>query len=396
MSDSQHPFKMPGRSIRTFVWDFADEGIHEVLERLAESGVDGVHLALAYHGGRFYCPHNPKHTLVHAPDGVLYFQPLLSCYESIQPRVHPEYGSGAFVARLRDAVHEYEMAFTAWIVLCNNMTLSMAYPETNCVNATGDRLEGALCPSNPDVRVYAQALIEDLAHRVGVDVIELEDFAFPPHHSYVGTIWQGASIGPGLGYLLSLCFCEHCRRRAEEVNMEVDDLIYHVERMIRAGLTGDMTDRRICDEIADPYTPVSRYAEVRAETVKTLLDELIEATEGSHVMALQLILREEPDDAWRWGQELHALRQRRLHATLQTESSASATSAFIGRYLDLLQLGHNLAADISLSVPEREDYTPAATIEACMEAGLERFVFSHYGLAPLDMLDWIGALARSR
>ena len=389
-----HSRPLPVRAIRAFVWDLADEGIDEVVGHLSENGVDGLHLALAYHGGRFYCPHNPRHALVHAPDGVLYFQPLLSCYEAIRPRVHPEYGSGAFVGRVRDALHEQAMSFTAWVVLFNNLTLSQLHPEAMCVNAMEDRLEGTLCPSNPEVRTYAQALVEDLAHRVGVDVIELEDFAFTSHGAYTGRRWQSIAIGPNLGYLLSLCFCPHCRRRAEEQNIEVSDLIYHVERMTRGGLTGDLSDRRIGDEITDPYNPISRYAEVRSQTVTTLLDEMNEALEGS-AASLQVVLNDAPDEAWRSGVELRALRRRMIRATVGTSCTAGATHACVERYIELLQMGRDLAAEIRLRehVPEGERSLPAI-IEACESAGVERFVFSDYGLVRPDMLELGGSRAR--
>jgi hypothetical protein len=388
------PPHMPARAMRMFVWDLADEGIEEVAARLREAGVDGVNLALAYHGGRFYCPHNPRRALVHAPDGALYFQPLVSCYEGIKPRVHPEYGSGAFVARVREVLREYGIHLAAWVALFNNMSLSLAHTECTCVNALGDKLEGALCPSNPAVRAYGQALIEDLAHRVGVDSIELEDFAFTAHDAYVGASWQGIAIGASLGYLLSLCFCEHCRRRAEESNLEVEDLARRVERMIRAGLSGDLSDRRIGDEIADPYHPLSRYAATRAETITSLLDEMIEAADGSPVV-LQPVLCEEPDDAWRWGVELHTLRERMLRATLRTCCSVNGTDVFVRRYMELLRLGRHVAADVRLSDPRRTEADFATAIEHCLAAGVDRFIFSHYGLIRLEMLEWIGALART-
>ncbi|OPZ08644.1 MAG: hypothetical protein BWZ08_01012 [candidate division BRC1 bacterium ADurb.BinA292] len=384
---------MPARAIRTFVWDFADEGVHEVLGRLADSGVNGVHLALACHGGRYYCPHNPKRALVHAPDGALYFQPLLSCYDEIKPRVHPEFGSGAFVARLIESMREYDMIATAWVTLFNNQSLSLAFPECTMVNALGDRLEGTLCPAHPAVRGYAQALVEDLAHRVGVDMIELQDFAFPSHDQFIGARWVDVPVGQGLGYLLSLCFCEHCRRRAEELNLEVDDLAQRVERMLHRALAGDLSERRLNDEIADPYNSLARYAEARAGTITTLVDELNDATDGSHA-GLQLVLAEEPDDAWRWGIALHTLRQRMLRATLQPGRGPAPRPTFVSRYAEVLQLGRDLAVDIPLGVPHTDDYSPAGAIQAALESGIDHFVFSHYGLVPLDMLDWIDALAR--
>ena len=386
---------MPDKSIRAFVWDLADEGLDEVLGHLHECGMDGLHLALAHHGGRFYCPHNPKHCMIHAPDGALYFQPTLASYEGIRPHVHPEYGSGALVARAIEAAHDYGMTFAAWVVLLNNRTLSIIYPTLTSINALGDRIEGALCPSNPTVRNYAQAMVEDLAHRVGVDVIELEDFAFLPHNAYLGPRWQGVKIGPGLGYLLSLCFCEHCRHRAEEANIEVDDLEHHVERMIRSALIGDLSERRINDEISDPYHPIARYTKVRCETITTLLDELIDAAIGSPAV-LQPILSEEPDENWRWGIELHIIRQRLMRATLLTTSRTATTAGpFIQRYGEILQLGRDLAVDLNLRNFDPDNGSSLiAAIETCAQNGVEHLIFSHYGQAPLETLEWIGGIKR--
>lgn len=383
----------PSRAVRAFVWDLADEGIDEVLGRLHDSGVTGLNLALACHGGRFYCAHNPKHGIIHAPDGALYFQPLLSCYEGIRPFTHPQYGSGAFVARVREAVRDYGMSFTASLTLFNNRTLSIKYPDCMIVNALGDRLEGALCPANTAVRTYAQALVEDLAHRLEVDAIEIENFAFSSHEDFMGPCWRGVPIGQNLGYLLSLCFCEHCRRRAEEANIEVDDLIHHVGRMITSGMMGDLSDRRIGDEISDPYHPLGRYGAMRGETITTLLDDLSDAIEGSSAV-LCPVLTEEPDESWRWGIELAALRRCQLHPTIGTSHTTAAIPAFVERYAEILQLGRNIAVDLNLNgFRNEEESSLFATVEACSQAGIDRFIFSHYGLVPLYMMEWIGGLA---
>jgi hypothetical protein len=393
----QPHFSIPRRAIRVFAWDLADEGLEDVLDRLADCRYDGIHLALAYHGGRFYCPHNPRHAIVHAPDGALYFQPLLSCYEEIVPHAHPQYGSGALVARAIERAHERGFSLTAWIVLFNNMTLSAEYPEHACRNALGDVLEGTLCPARPAVREYAQALIEDLAHRVGVDAIEMEDFAFPSHSAYVGASWRSIEIGPNLGYLMSLCFCDECRRKAEENDIDADGLVLQVERMIRQGLSGDVGDRRLGDEIADPYHLVSRYAKTRFETITSLLDDLSQQIDGAPT-ALQVVLREDPDAVWRWGLEPHVLRQRGVRATIRADHRfAKVTGAFVARYAEVLQLGDNLAVDVPLACPDGDrSLSPPAIMEACAAAGVDRFVFSSYGLATFDMLDWSWAAGQRR
>ena len=61
---------LPRRSMRAHIWDLADEGIETVFERLIQNQVDGLHLSLIHHGGRFYCPHNPRHSFVHAMEGA--------------------------------------------------------------------------------------------------------------------------------------------------------------------------------------------------------------------------------------------------------------------------------------------------------------------------------------
>jgi len=165
-------------------------------------------------------------------------------------------------------------------VLLNNPMLSLRYPRLSLHQCLGRPARGALCPANPDVRAYAAALVADLAHRLGVDIIDWKIApTCPSRHRRPAC--AGCPIGNGLGYLLSLCFCEHCAAAPKKANIEIGDLEHHVERMIRSALTGDLSERRIGDEISDPYHPIARYAAVRCEIVSSLLDELNDATIGS-------------------------------------------------------------------------------------------------------------------
>jgi len=47
---------LPMRAVRCFAWDLADGDAEEIIAGLRESGIDGLHLALAWHGGRFFLP----------------------------------------------------------------------------------------------------------------------------------------------------------------------------------------------------------------------------------------------------------------------------------------------------------------------------------------------------
>ena len=117
------------------------------------------------------------------------------------------------------------------------------------------------------------------------------------------------------------------------------------------------------------------------------------ATGGSPAV-VQLLLREQPDENWRWGIELGSLRQTMARVTLAVECPAPAARPYVERYLELLQMGGEVAADVPLTDPREPGAQTLATIEACEQAGIERFVFSHYGLVPLEALETVGALAR--
>lgn len=384
----------PRRGMRAFIWDLADEGLDNVLDRMVSSGIDGLYLDLIHHGGRFYCPHNPRHAIVHALDGASYFRPAFECYEKITPYLHPEYGSGAFLGKAMEAVREFGLAFTATVSLFNNRTISFAHSDCTCVNALGDLMQGMLCPANPAVRIYAQALVEDLTHHLGVETVELRDYAYLSHETFRGPSECGISISPSLGYLMSLCFCPHCRARAEEANIDADELERRVEMMIRAGLAGDLTGRRIADEISDPYHPVSRFAAMRGEVVRGLIDDMRDAVNGCGA-DLQLILDEEPNDAWRWGVELADMSRRDLCATLSPGRARMDPAAFLARYSEVLGLGERAIAEIDLAdLHADSDEKLRDTLEAALAADIDHFVFAHYGLIRLDMLEWVEAMAR--
>jgi hypothetical protein len=106
------------------------------------------------------------------------------------------------------------------------------------------------------------------------------------------------------------------------------------------------------------------------------------------------MLTEKPDENWRWGIELNTLRRRSMYPTIVAANTRANVPAFVERYAEILQLGHNIAVDLDLKgFHDEAESSLFATVEACTQAGIDRFVFSHYGLAPLYMLEWIGGLA---
>lgn len=178
--------------IFTYAWDLDAEGYEHVAARLADGGFTAIDLATSYHAGKFLLPHNPKRRIHFAEDGAIYFQPDLSRYGRIQPRVSSLVSAvGDPVARLEHAARHHGLAYVAWTVLLHNSWLGGRHPETTMHTAFGDPLIHSLSPAHPDVREYALALIRDLVSRHEVAAIQLESPGYMPfthgyHHEIAG------------------------------------------------------------------------------------------------------------------------------------------------------------------------------------------------------------------
>ncbi len=178
--------------IFTYAWDLDAEGYERVAGRLADGGFTAINLATSYHAGKFLLPHNPKRRVHFAEDGALYFQPDLSTYGRIQPRVSSLVSAvGDPVGRLAHAARHHGLDHVAWMVLLHNSWLGERHPETTMHTAFGDPLHHSLCPAHPDVAEYALALIRDLVIRHDVAAIQLESPGYMPfthgyHHEIVG------------------------------------------------------------------------------------------------------------------------------------------------------------------------------------------------------------------
>jgi len=178
--------------IFTYPWDLEAEGYERVAGRLADGGFTAIDLATSYHAGKFLLPHNPKRRIHFAEDGAIYFQPDLSKYGRIQPRVSSLVSAvGDPVTRLEHAAKAHGLDYVAWTVLLHNSWIGERHPETTMHTAFGDPLIHSLSPAHPDVREYALAMIRDLVSRHEVAAIQLETPGYMPfthgfHHEIVG------------------------------------------------------------------------------------------------------------------------------------------------------------------------------------------------------------------
>ncbi|WP_344655904.1 hypothetical protein [Catenulispora subtropica] len=134
----------------------------------------------------------------------------------------------------------------AWVVLAHNSRLATAFPGCAVRNAYGDTYGWALCIANPRVRRYAAELAAEAAARPGVSGIDIEScgwYGYAHLHAHDKT--GGVPFRDAGQYLMSLCFCDHCRQGYREVGLEPDRLAETVRNALEPiwrGAGGDGDD----------------------------------------------------------------------------------------------------------------------------------------------------------
>ena len=224
-------------SIYIYPWDLWDGGIEKTLDRVVSLGVGVISVAVAYHGGKFFLPHNKKRKVFYHPEGMVYFETDRNGYGPLKPRTGASFqeaaahGTDLFEEIIRQASTR-GLQVRAWVVGLHNSYLGRRAPHCCMVNAFAERYMHALCPANEQVRHYLQKLLADLAARYSLDGIELESFDFMGFLHGDEHEVNGLPHEEILDWLLALCFCDSCKARARAGGLDIE----RVSRMIRQGV----------------------------------------------------------------------------------------------------------------------------------------------------------------
>ncbi len=395
-----------------FATDLSDEGTATVLDNVQNrAGVDGLTMAVAYHDARDLFPHNPVRKVRYLEGGAVYFPPDIARYQNLclQPRVSELARSGDPLGELCEAAGDRGMHVNAWVVFLHNDRLGFAHPECATQNAFGDRYLTDLCPSNPDVRMYARTLASDIA-RYDVSTILSESLHFHGlGHGYHHERYFEELGAVGV-YLLGLCFCEHCleaaRRRGVDAGMVHRLVRDELERRFVGGGGSEDPDALTREDL-EPLggDQILGYLDARTETVTSLLDEVATAASGGGAGFAFLDLcgaekgfatgHPEGDAApalgWQMGIDHTA------GADVCDIVSATGYAADPGRlnldldaYEALVPDASRLGLVLRPMPPDcRSADNLAAKVALARERGLGRLDFYHYGFCRLDALDWI-------
>jgi hypothetical protein len=398
-------------SLLAFATDLLDEGLEVVADNVHQrAGAGGITLASAYHDARDVFPHNPRRVVYFQEPGAVFFQPTPSRFSELrlQPIVSQLIGERDLVAGLVSTTRQRGMDANAWVVLLH-VDRGRAIEEFAQRNVFGDPYLTQLCPSNPDARAYARALVADVAAR-GVDAILVESFHFFPfphgyHHERAFV-----EISPLTSFLLSLCFCSSCTAAAAERGVHVPALNAAVQATIRGGFasvpdTVDVEDQAAVRAMFDGQ--LGELLDVRTTVVTSLVAELVEAAREANRDSKVVPIDPSgaikgyaggkpagapaPSISWLLGIDLAEL----AGVTGAMEVMAYAASpervlTDLEAYLEVLPDSTELGVILR---PLRPDCDGPANLRSKVEIisslGFDRCDFYHYGLAPLDALDWI-------
>ena len=366
----------------SYAWDLLAEGLDTSLGRIAALGASGISLASSYHAGMLLLPHNPQQKVRFLEDGSVYFRPEASRFKglAIQPRVTALADTLDPLAEICQAAQRHGLQVVAWTVCCHNTYQGTQHPELSLQNAFGDHYPFALCPSQPEVQRYLEALLGNLS-QYPLRTLQLESYDYMGfyhgfHHEKIQL-----DLGPLSSFLLGLCFCPACQQAARERNIDAEDLRRAVTTYLMRSFEGEEQEPAAFSEEA-LYAAVpglAPYLTMRDElTTKSLLRLIAASSVPLNLLGVKPNI-------------LEAVQRQLGEVTIcayMTDPAVVTAVTRSGRKL----VGPDMSLGLVLGISPR--FTPdavnmAAKINAAHAAGADSLYLYNYGLVPLRSLEWL-------
>lgn len=218
-----------------FASDLMDEGPDAAFARLrGEIGVDGVVIDAVAPARLALRPRVTEAPKIASHEAAAWFQPESKHYAGarLRPNTAKAIKSRNLFARLCEAAAAQGLSISARVNPLNNETLAERHPNAACVDVFGRVHDSRLCPSNPDVREFVLAVVEDISTNYPIEVIELADVdkgvgLYSRRESTAGeppraTFLHGLAGSEIIGDLIGLCFCPSCRHLAVERSVDAE------------------------------------------------------------------------------------------------------------------------------------------------------------------------------
>jgi hypothetical protein len=363
---------------QAFFWcypgDIDAEGYAAALGRMAgDIGVDAISVAATTHHVVALHPRSTDGPHTVTRESAAHFRPSADRYAGTRLRPIPArwMKSRNPLEKIARAAEKTGLAMRIWAVCCQSDTLARQHPMAQCVDVFGDAIAGWLCPTNPDVREYVGALVEDLSANYPVETLELIDVGFdqgsrPARHTELG--WTPT---PSERALLSWCFCASCRQKASEAGTDVEQVRSVVEDLLTRAMRLDVGGHDSLSAVLAENELLAAYKAMRDDVEDSLLRMVRKRTTVRLVMHA---VAGEPGTA-------RPDRASHLDGLVRRWDQDSVANAGASAGADVMHIPH----------PPETPNGPALVSEvhkAC-EAGHERVGFFHYGITPEPCLDWV-------
>jgi hypothetical protein len=393
-------------SVYCFASDVLDEGAAPVLDNVqSRAGVSSVTIAVKYHAVTDVYPHNPARKLATLPPGVFY-RPDPARYQSAALRPLP-----SPLARGRDVLEEAcaaaemrGMSVSAWVVLLHHDEAQEGAPGLQ-VNCFGDEIAGALCPADPDVCLFAEQLVAEVAsypvRTVRLESLHFQGVGHGHHHERLLERYGGAGL-----FILGLCFCRSCTQRAEDEGIDAQRLAASARCSLQKLFDGRMPAAILStDAVAEMCGEEAlAYQEVRKRTVTSLAARLGEVArrEGRRLFVIDQTVAVQSyasgsrtgraeGPAWDFALDLGGLKASgaKVEVTGYLADPAELYDV-LAWYQDAA--GGDLAVVLRPGPPDNASTEQLqAKLAAASAVGAAEVNFYAYGLYRLDALDRIGA-----
>ncbi|MFF5407504.1 hypothetical protein ACFY8K_36330 [Streptomyces misionensis] len=280
-----------------FVYPWDVNGDPDAPARIASLGVDQVTLAAAYHSTRALTPRHPRHRVVTAEHAAVLYPPGARwAGRALRPYPAGRWAPGDAYGEAARALAAAGLAVHSWVVLAHNSRLGAEHPDTSVVNAYGDPYPWAPCIAGPATRAYLTDLAAEAAVRPGAQGTELESLGwYGLRHLHAHDKISGVALGEAGEYLMSLCFCPHCRTGYGEQGLDSGELARAVRAALEPLWRGAVADRGLptLAELLGARTAAATLA-WRERTARTLQEEAVAAVRAAAPEGFQVLLHADP------------------------------------------------------------------------------------------------------
>lgn len=245
-------------------FSIAQDKSSEILKLCERSGISELNLSMKYHASRLLTFESGVR-ISHTADGSHYY-PVNPDFYSTQtcPSKAPISAmSGEQISDLFTRAQSAGIKVGAWSVFLHDSSIGFRIPSTWVTNVFSDPLMQNLCPNNPDVRSYLISHTRELLD-YQISHISFESIAFPSFRHNEHHERYFINLSPATEFLLSLCFCTHCRNSHLDNGVDVELLQTNIRTLITKAV-----------ESSDPWLNKELTPELLIDTFDEPMEKLI-------------------------------------------------------------------------------------------------------------------------